>query len=123
MVIIFVLYVLLVWLLFSKVKLVKWGWTSGAITFVIGAFILAIFMGLFNSLTPGGRSWYWTDSNCTCVSCRRNSACAPVDASLRKLAPLLALMAIRPSSQFRVIMIGRNCGSECRGARGRMPIT
>lgn len=114
MVIIFVLYVLLVWLLFSKVKLVKWGWTSGAI--VIGAF-------MFNSLTLGGRSWYWTDSNCTCVSCRRNSACAPVDASLRKLAPLLALMAIRPSSQFRVIMIGRNCGSECRGARGRMPIT
>jgi hypothetical protein len=35
MVIILVLYVLLVWLLFSKLKLVKWGWTS-AITFVIG---------------------------------------------------------------------------------------
>lgn len=55
MVIVLLLYVLLVWLLFSKLKLVSWGWTSGTITFVVGAFILAIFMGLFNSLTPGGR--------------------------------------------------------------------
>lgn len=55
MVIILVLYILLVWLLFSKLKLVKWGWASGAVTVVIGAFIMAIFLGLFNSLTPGGR--------------------------------------------------------------------
>lgn len=55
MVIVLVLYILLVWLLFSKLKLVKWGWTSGAVTVVIGAFIMAIFLGLFNSLTPGGR--------------------------------------------------------------------
>jgi multidrug resistance efflux pump len=55
MVIILVLYIVLVWLLFSKLKLVKWGWTSGVITVLIGAFIMAIFLGLFNSLTPGGR--------------------------------------------------------------------
>ncbi len=55
MVIILILYVLLVWLFFSKLELVEWGWVSGAATFVVGAFLLAIFMGLFNSLTPGGR--------------------------------------------------------------------
>ena len=55
MVIILVLYIVLVWLLFSKLKLVKWGWTSGVITVLVGAFIMAIFLGLFNSLTPGGR--------------------------------------------------------------------
>lgn len=38
-------YIALVWLLFSKLKLVKWGWFSGTITVLVGAFILAVFMG------------------------------------------------------------------------------
>lgn len=55
MVLIIVLYVVLVWLLFSKLKLVHWGWTSGIVTAVIGLAIVGVFMALFNSLTPSGR--------------------------------------------------------------------
>ncbi|MGJ5037473.1 HlyD family secretion protein [Bradyrhizobium sp. HKCCYLRH3059] len=55
MVLVMVLYIVMVWLLFSKLKLVKWGWGAGTITVVIGAFILMVFLGLFNSLTPAGR--------------------------------------------------------------------
>jgi multidrug resistance efflux pump len=31
---------------------VRWGWASGAVAVVIGAFILAVFLALFNYLTP-----------------------------------------------------------------------
>jgi multidrug resistance efflux pump len=54
MLIILCLYALLVWLLFSKLKLVKWGWGSGTVTVLIGAFILAVFLAMFNYLTPSG---------------------------------------------------------------------
>jgi multidrug resistance efflux pump len=54
MVIILTLYLLLVWLVFSKLKLVKWNWTSGTITALLGAFILAVFLGLLNYLSPSG---------------------------------------------------------------------
>src|SRR5918994_4760997 len=43
------------WAIFSKLKLVRWGWVSGTISVVIGAFILATFMALFNYLTPSGK--------------------------------------------------------------------
>jgi multidrug resistance efflux pump len=55
MLIILGLYILLVWVLFSKLKIVKWGWLSGGVTVMIGALILAVFMALFNNLTPSGR--------------------------------------------------------------------
>jgi multidrug resistance efflux pump len=54
MLIILTLYLVLVWLLFSKLKLVTWGWGSGTVTVLIGAFILAVFLALFNYLTPSG---------------------------------------------------------------------
>src|SRR5712671_2191809 len=54
MLIILTLYIVLVWLLFSKLKLVTWGWVSGTIAVLIGAFILAVFLALFNYLTPSG---------------------------------------------------------------------
>src|SRR5262245_13084172 len=54
MLIILTLYLVLVWLIFSKLKLLRWGWVSGAVTVLIGAFILAVFLGLFNYLTPSG---------------------------------------------------------------------
>ncbi|WFU36135.1 HlyD family secretion protein [Bradyrhizobium brasilense] len=54
MLIILTLYLILVWLIFSKLKLVKWGWGSGTLTVLIGAFILAVFVALFNYLTPSG---------------------------------------------------------------------
>jgi multidrug resistance efflux pump len=55
MVIIVVLYLLLLWLLFSKLKLVRLGWVSGIIAGLIGALILAVFLGLLNYLAPSGR--------------------------------------------------------------------
>ena len=54
MLIILTLYLVLVWLVFSKLKLVRWGWVSGSAAVFIGAFILAVFMAMFNYLTPSG---------------------------------------------------------------------
>jgi multidrug resistance efflux pump len=54
MLIILSLYIVLVWLLFSKLKLVKWGWASGTVAAIGGAAILAAFLALFNYLTPSG---------------------------------------------------------------------
>jgi multidrug resistance efflux pump len=55
MVIILCLYVVALWLLFSKFKLVRWGWLSGTVAVLVGVFILATFLALFNYLTPSGR--------------------------------------------------------------------
>src|SRR6202140_4515779 len=55
MLIILCLYVVALWLVFSKFKLVRWGWGSGTLAGLVGAFILAIFLALFNYLTPAGR--------------------------------------------------------------------
>ncbi len=54
MLIILTLYILLAWLLFSKLKLLKLSWASGTIVALGGAFILAVFLALFNYLTPSG---------------------------------------------------------------------
>ncbi|UWU77858.1 HlyD family secretion protein [Bradyrhizobium huanghuaihaiense] len=54
MLIILTLYLVLVWLIFSKLKLLKWGWASGTVAVLTGAFILAVFMAMFNYLTPSG---------------------------------------------------------------------
>jgi multidrug resistance efflux pump len=55
MIIILCLYIVGLWLVFSKFKLVKWGWLSGTISLLVGGFILATFLALFNYLTPSGR--------------------------------------------------------------------
>src|SRR5258705_10763105 len=55
MIIILCLYVVALWLVFSKLKLVRWGWLSGTISIAIGVFILATFLARFNYLTPSGR--------------------------------------------------------------------
>ena len=55
MIIILCLYVIALWLAFSKFRLVRWGWASGTVAVLAGAFILAIFLALFNYLTPSGR--------------------------------------------------------------------
>lgn len=54
MVIILVFYLLFVWIVFSKLKLVKWNWTSGTSTVLLGVFILSVFLGLLNYLSPSG---------------------------------------------------------------------
>src|SRR5215210_3265417 len=55
MLIIICLYFVALWLLFARFKIVRWGWLSGTISVLIGAFILATFMALFNYLTPSGK--------------------------------------------------------------------
>jgi multidrug resistance efflux pump len=55
MLIILTLYVVLVWLIFIQLKLVRWGWFSGSLAVLGGLFILAVFLALFNYLTPSGR--------------------------------------------------------------------
>lgn len=55
MLIILCLYVVALWLVFSKWKLVRWGWLSGTVSVLVGAFILGTFLGLFNYLTPSGK--------------------------------------------------------------------
>jgi multidrug resistance efflux pump len=55
LVIILCLYVVALWLVFSKLRLVRWGWLSGTVAALIGVFILATFLALFNYLTPSGR--------------------------------------------------------------------
>ena len=55
MIIILCLYLVALWVVFSKFKLVRWGWLSGTISLLIGGFILAAFLALFNYLTPSGR--------------------------------------------------------------------
>jgi multidrug resistance efflux pump len=55
MVIILCLYIVALWLVFSRFKVVRWGWLSGTVAILVGAFILATFLALFNYLTPSGR--------------------------------------------------------------------
>jgi multidrug resistance efflux pump len=54
-VIILCLYAVALWAVFSKFRLVRWGWLSGTISVLIGVFILATFLALFNYLTPAGK--------------------------------------------------------------------
>jgi multidrug resistance efflux pump len=54
-IIILCLYVVALWALFSKFKLIRWGWLSGTAALLVGAMILATFLALFNYLTPSGR--------------------------------------------------------------------
>ena len=55
MIIILCLYVVALWLVFAKFKIVRWGWLSGTVAVLAGVFILATFLALFNYLTPSGR--------------------------------------------------------------------
>jgi multidrug resistance efflux pump len=55
MIIVLCVYLVALWAVFSKFKLVRWGWLSGTVSLLTGAFILATFLALFNYLTPSGR--------------------------------------------------------------------
>ena len=55
MIIVLCVYLVALWAVFSKFKLVRWGWLSGTISLLTGGFILATFLALFNYLTPSGR--------------------------------------------------------------------
>lgn len=55
MLIILCLYAVALWAIFSRFKLVRWGWASGSVAVLVGLLILATFLALFNYLTPSGR--------------------------------------------------------------------
>ena len=55
MLIILCLYLVALWAVFPKFKLVRWNWLSGTVSVLVGVFILAVFLALFNYLTPSGR--------------------------------------------------------------------
>ena len=55
MVIILCLYIVAIWLVFSKFKVVRWGSLSGTISVFVGAFILATFLR-FLTISTVGRS-------------------------------------------------------------------
>ena len=55
MLIILCLYFVALWLVFSKFRVMRWGWLSGSISIFIGVLILATFLALFNYLTPSGK--------------------------------------------------------------------
>jgi len=54
MLIILTLYVVLLWLVFAKFKWIRLGWISGTAGALGGVFILAVFLAMFNHLTPSG---------------------------------------------------------------------
>ena len=58
MLIILVSYLVLIWLVFSKFKLIRLTWSSGTVAALAGIVILAVFVAMLNYLTPPpGASW------------------------------------------------------------------
>ena len=55
MLIILCLCAVALWAIFSRFKLVRWGWASGSVAVLVGLLILATFLALFNYLMPSGR--------------------------------------------------------------------
>ena len=55
MVVVASLYAILVWLLFFKLKWLRWGWGSGTVTVILGLLLCAVFVGLLSYLAPTGR--------------------------------------------------------------------
>ncbi len=55
MFIIALLYILIVWLVFAKLKWLRWGWGTGTATILLGLFVAALFAGFLSYLAPTGR--------------------------------------------------------------------
>jgi multidrug resistance efflux pump len=55
MAIIAALYAVLVWLIFFKLKWLRWGWFTGTVTVLVGLLVCAIFVGFLSYLVPTGR--------------------------------------------------------------------
>ena len=55
MLIVAILYAILVWLLFFKLRWLRWGWGSGMFTVILGALLCAVFVGFLSYLAPTGR--------------------------------------------------------------------
>src|SRR5580704_13862835 len=55
MVIVALLYAILVWLIFFKLRWLRWGWGTGTFTVILGAHLCAVFVGFLSYLAPTGR--------------------------------------------------------------------
>lgn len=55
MVIIAALYAIVIWLVFFKLKWLRWGWFTGTVTVIIGLLVCATFAGFLSYLAPTGR--------------------------------------------------------------------
>ncbi len=55
MAIVAVLYVLIVWLVFARLKWLRWGWGTGTTTILLGLVVAAVFSGFLSYLAPTGR--------------------------------------------------------------------
>jgi len=55
MIIAAVLYLLIAWLVFFRLKLLPWNWLTGAVTVILGLFVVAAFDGFLTALAPAGR--------------------------------------------------------------------
>jgi RND family efflux transporter MFP subunit len=55
MVIAALLYILLVWLLFFRLRWLRWSWLSGGLAIAVGFAVIAAFDGFLNRLAPEGR--------------------------------------------------------------------
>ena len=55
MVIVAALYAILVWLIFFKLRWLRWGWGTGTVTVILGMLLCAVFVGLLSYLAPTGR--------------------------------------------------------------------
>jgi len=94
MLIIATLYVVLLWLLFSKLKLVRWGWFSGTLAMLGGPFILAV--------VPHGVG----------------QGQVAVSGMLARVGSIGgAPTPIRRKSRFRTAWIAIGCASACRERR------
>lgn len=49
------LHAVLVWLIFFKLKRLRWGWLAGTVTVPVGLLVCAIFVGCLSYLAPTGR--------------------------------------------------------------------
>jgi len=55
MVIVAALYAILVWLIFFRLKWLRWGWGTGTVTVILGMLLCAVFVGFLSYLAPTGR--------------------------------------------------------------------
>lgn len=55
MVFVATLYAILVWLIFFRLKWLRWGWFTGTVTVLIGMLVCAVFVGFLSYFAPTGR--------------------------------------------------------------------
>jgi hypothetical protein len=89
MLIILTLYAVLLWLVFSKFKLIKWGRVSGTVAVPGGAFILAVFPAMFCGPLRRSRNVRFSAAIEAKADFSRATRCGPIDECTRYSASAL----------------------------------